>query len=61
MLRIQEVPDSNLESETAYPDEGFSWFFSVPTGICWEITSDETMSSSIFIPFHPVDLIYADC
>jgi hypothetical protein len=30
LLRILEVPGSNLCQETGYPDRGFPWFFSVP-------------------------------
>jgi hypothetical protein len=29
-FRIQEVQGSNLDSETSYPDWGFSWSFSIP-------------------------------
>jgi hypothetical protein len=32
LLRIREVPASNLGSETGYPDYGFSLFSSVPQG-----------------------------
>jgi hypothetical protein len=34
LLCIQEVPGSNLNPETGYPDWGFSWFSSIPTGEC---------------------------
>jgi hypothetical protein len=32
LLHNQEVPGSNIGSETGYPDWGISWFFSVPPG-----------------------------
>jgi hypothetical protein len=32
LLRIREVPGSNLDLDTGYPDGGFSWFSSVPPG-----------------------------
>jgi hypothetical protein len=32
MLRVLELPDSNLGPETGYSDRGLSWFFSVPPG-----------------------------
>jgi hypothetical protein len=34
LLRVQEVPGSNLDPETGYPDWGFSWFSSVHAGEC---------------------------
>jgi hypothetical protein len=34
LLRIREVPGSNLDPETGYPDLGFSCFFSVSPGKC---------------------------
>jgi hypothetical protein len=34
LLRIREVPRSNLGPETGYPNWGFSWFSSVPPGEC---------------------------
>jgi hypothetical protein len=36
---IQEVLASNLGMDTSYPDWGFSWFSSVPTGIYLDNTS----------------------
>jgi hypothetical protein len=38
LLRIREVPGSNLGQETAYPDWGISWFSAVPPGECWSST-----------------------
>jgi hypothetical protein len=32
LLRIREVPGSNLGPATGYDNSGFSWFFSVPPG-----------------------------
>jgi hypothetical protein len=37
LLRVQEVPGSNLGTETSYPN-CFSWFFSVYPGYCWAST-----------------------
>jgi hypothetical protein len=36
MVRIQELPDSNLGPEIDYPDSGLSWFASVLPGECRE-------------------------
>jgi hypothetical protein len=38
MLRIREVPGSDLGQETSYPVWGFSWFLSVPLGEYRNIT-----------------------
>jgi hypothetical protein len=38
LLRIREVPSSNLGPENGYPDSGFSWFSSVPPDECLDIT-----------------------
>jgi hypothetical protein len=38
LLRIREVLDSNLGSETGCPDCGVSWFLSVLPGRCWDST-----------------------
>jgi hypothetical protein len=38
LLRIREVPGLNLGQESGYPDWGFWWFSSVPTGQCRDST-----------------------
>jgi hypothetical protein len=35
---ILEVPSSDVSPETGYPDRDISWFPSVTTDKCWEIT-----------------------
>jgi hypothetical protein len=37
LLRIQEVPGSNLSPDTGYHDWGFLWFSSVTPGECCDI------------------------
>jgi hypothetical protein len=52
LLRIREVPRSNLGSNTDYPDR-FSWLSSVPSGKYWDITSIwGTTFPSICLPIH---------
>jgi hypothetical protein len=36
LLRIREVPSSNVDKETSYRDAGFSWFPSDPPSKCWD-------------------------
>jgi hypothetical protein len=48
-LRISEVPGSNLDPETGYPDLRFSWFSSVPPGECRHITLKQTTAASFRI------------
>jgi hypothetical protein len=38
LLRILEVPGSNLGPETGHSDWGFSWFSSIPPGKCQDST-----------------------
>jgi hypothetical protein len=38
LIRIWEVPGSNLDPVTLHPNRGFSWLSSVPPGKCWDST-----------------------
>jgi hypothetical protein len=38
LVRVPEVMGSNLGLETVYPDQGFSWFSSVPSYECRQST-----------------------
>jgi hypothetical protein len=49
LLRIREVPGSNLGPKTGYLYCGFSWFSSVPPGKCWDITLKQAMADSFHI------------
>jgi hypothetical protein len=52
LLRIREVPGSNLGPETDYPDWGFSWFSSVFPGKCRDSTLNYATTASFHILFN---------
>jgi hypothetical protein len=52
LIRTGEVPGSNLDSETGYPDSGFPWFSSVPPAKCAIVPQSRPRplpSNSLFI------------
>jgi hypothetical protein len=58
LLRIREIPASNLSPETDYPDRDFSWFSSVPPEKCRDsnlklgtTASFRILSKSLIISF----------
>jgi hypothetical protein len=53
LLRIREVPGSNIAPETGYSDWGFSWVSSVPPGECRiDILKRPRPLPSKFFPIH---------
>jgi hypothetical protein len=49
LLRIREVPGSNVGLETGCPARGFSWFFSVSPNKCRDITLNYATTASFHI------------
>jgi hypothetical protein len=49
LLRIREMPASNLGLDSGYPDEDFSWFYSDSPGECQDGTLNYTTVTSFQI------------
>jgi hypothetical protein len=52
LLHIQKILGSNHSPEISYPDLGFLWVSSVPSGKCWDLK----LGHDIFLP-HPFNFI----
>jgi hypothetical protein len=52
LIRILEVPSSNLCPETGYPDVGFSWFSSISPSKWGSILIRPLPLSSIYFPIY---------
>jgi hypothetical protein len=51
LIRVRELPGSNLGRNTDYPKWGLSQFSSVPPGKCWDNTWSYTTTASFHILF----------
>jgi hypothetical protein len=53
LLRIREVPGSNLGPETGYPESGRSWFSSIPPDECRGNSKNYATTASFeILPIH---------